>query len=68
MDTNNERTSPFTDINGMVAVILEDVAERPVPRGAKTRLAEIRQAVVKGIATVEMAVDIIRLYPKDRTA
>ncbi len=59
-----ERTSPFTDVNGLVGVFFHDVSERPVPRGAKTRLSEIREAVAKGNATVEMALDIISLFPK----
>jgi hypothetical protein len=58
-----ERTSPFTDVNGLVGVFIDDVSERPVPRGAETRLSEIREAVAKGKATVEMALDIIGLFP-----
>ncbi len=61
---SRERTSPFTDVNGLVGVFIDDVSERPVPRGAKTRLSEIREAVAKGNATVEMALDIIDLFPK----
>ena len=61
---SRERTSPFTDVNGLVGVFIDDVSERPVPRGAKTRLSEIREAVAKGKATVEMALDIIDLFPK----
>jgi hypothetical protein len=59
-----ERTSPFTDVNGLVGVFIDDVSERPVPRGAKTRLAQIREAVANGKATVEMALDIIALFPR----
>jgi hypothetical protein len=60
-----ERTSPFTDVNGLVGVFIDDVFERPVPRGAKTRLSQIRAAVASGNATVEMALEIIALFPKD---
>jgi len=67
MGTNNERTPPITDINKMVAVILDDVAKRPIPRKAKYRLAEVRQAIAKGIATIDMAVDIIRMCPYEKT-
>jgi hypothetical protein len=58
-----ERTSPFTDVNGLVGVFIDDVSERSVPRGAKTRLSQIREAVANGNATVEMALDIIDLFP-----
>lgn len=66
MNSNEPRTSPFTDTNGMVAALLDDVAERPVPRGGKARLAEIRQAATEGKATLKMALDIVRMYPKDK--
>jgi hypothetical protein len=59
-----ERASPFTDVNGLVGVFFDDVSERPVPRGAKTRLSEIREAVARGNATVKMALDIIALFPR----
>ena len=67
MTTSNEKTSPFKDINGLVADFLDDVADRPVPRGAKTRLDEIRQAVAQGKGTVQMALDIIEMFPNDKT-
>jgi hypothetical protein len=60
-----KRTSPFTDVNGLVGAFLDDVSERPGPRGAKTRISQIREAVASGNATVEMALDIIALFPKD---
>jgi len=59
-----ERASPFTDVNGLVGVFIDDVSERPVPRGAKTRLSQIREAVASGNATVKMALDIIALFPR----
>jgi hypothetical protein len=59
-----ERTSPFTDVNGLVGMFIDDVSERPVPRGAKTRLSQIREAVASGNATVKMALDIIALFPR----
>jgi|GEM_PF-2880320 len=59
-----ERTSPFTDVNGLVGVFIDDVSERPVPRGAKPRLSQIRAAVASGNATVEMALEIIALFPR----
>jgi hypothetical protein len=68
MITNRERTSPFTDINGLVADFLDDVGDRPVPRGAKARLDEIRQAVTQGKGTVQMALDIIEMFPNNKTA
>jgi hypothetical protein len=61
---NLERTSPFTDVNGLVGAFLDDVSERTFPRGSKTRLSEIREAVASGNATVEMALDIIALFPR----
>ena len=65
MNTNGERTSPFTDINGLVTAFLGDITHRPVPDGAKTRLTEIGKAVAEGSATVDMALDIINLFPND---
>jgi hypothetical protein len=59
-----ERTSPFTDVNGLVGVFTDDVSQQPVPRGATTRLSEIREAVANGNATVEMALDIIGMFPR----
>ena len=59
-----ERTSPFTDVNGLVGAFLDDVSERPGPRGSETRISQIREAVASGNATVEMALDIIALFPK----
>jgi hypothetical protein len=67
MNTSDEKTSPFKDTNGLVADFLDDVADRPVPRGAKTRLDEIRQAVAQGKGTVQMALDIIEMFPNDKT-
>ena len=57
---SNEKNNkpPFTDINGLVELFLEDVSDRPVPPGAEARLAEIRQAVEEGRATMEMATTI----------
>lgn len=63
MDNHVDTTSPFTDINGLVAVALYDVAEGPVPLGAEPVLAEIRQTVSEGNATVDMALAIIDLFP-----
>jgi hypothetical protein len=65
MNTNGERTSPFTDINGLVADFLNNVTHRPVPHGVKTRLTEIGKAVAEGSATVDMALDIINVVPMD---
>lgn len=61
--TENERSSPFTDINGLVADFLHDVGDRPIPHGAELQLAEIREAVAEGSATVEMALKIVELFP-----
>ena len=61
---DHERTSPFTDVNGLVGVFIDDVFEQPVPRGAKIRLSQIREAVASGNATVEMALEIIALFPR----
>jgi hypothetical protein len=63
MDANNERTSPFTGSNGLVAAFLDDVANQPVPRGAKARLAAIQQPVAASSATVDMALDLLDLFP-----
>ena len=63
VDANNERTSPFIDTNGLVAALLDDVANRPVPRGAKARLAEIQHAVAASSATVDMALDLLDIFP-----
>ena len=68
MKTDNEKTSPFTDTNGLVGAFLEDIADRPVPKRLKGRLAEIRQSVARGDATVDMALDIIKLFPYDKAA
>ena len=68
MYNHSERTSPFTDINGVVAALLDDVAERPVPRGSKARLAEIRLAVAEGKACINMALDIIDIFPNEKAA
>ena len=54
---------PSDDINGLVAVFLEDIAGQPLPQAAEFRLAEIRQAVAEGRATDDMVLDIIRLVP-----
>ena len=62
-DANNERTSPFIDTNGLVAALLDDVANQPVPCGAKARLAEIQQAVAASSATVDMALDLLDIFP-----
>jgi hypothetical protein len=64
----SERTSPAVDINFLVSLFLGGVAGRPVPLGAETRLEEIREAVAKKSATVDMAIDIIRLFPNDKVA
>jgi hypothetical protein len=63
VDANNERTSPFTGSNGKVVAFLYDVAGRPVPRGARTRRADIRQAVAASSAVVDMALDFIDIFP-----
>jgi len=63
MDRQSKNTFPSNDINGLIAVLLDDVADRPVPQGAQTRLAEIHQAVAEGRATDDMVIDIIRLFP-----
>ena len=55
---------PLKDSNELVAALLDAVAERPIPRQALNRIAEIRQAVTAGTATTAMALTIIRLFPK----
>ncbi len=63
MHVNDEKTCPFKDVNGLTAIFLDDVADRPVPQGSEARLAEIRQAIDEGTATVDMALEIIDLFP-----
>ena len=63
MENLDEKNSPFGDLNGLVAAILDDVADQPVPQAEKTRLSEIRHAAAIGTATNDMIVDIIRLFP-----
>jgi hypothetical protein len=64
----SERTSPAVDINFLVSLLLGGVAGRPVPLGAETRLEEICEAVAQKSATIDMAIDIIRLFPNDKVA
>lgn len=66
MYTDCARTSPFTDVNGLVADFLDDVAHQPIRHGGGARLTKIRKAVAEGNATVDMALDIIRLFPKSK--
>ena len=61
-------TSPFANPNGIVAAFLAEVADRRVPRGAKARLEEIRKAVAEGNATVDMALDIVEMFPNEEAA
>jgi len=63
MDFQNEKTVPFNYINGLVAAFLDEIAGRPVPSETKRRLADIREAVAKGIATIDMGLNIIELFP-----
>jgi hypothetical protein len=65
MCSSKHSVDPFTDINGLVALFLDDIAERPVPRGAESLLAEIRQAAADGTATMAMATTIVDLFPYD---
>jgi hypothetical protein len=67
MVTPNDEPCPFVDINGLVATFLRDIAGRPVPPAVRTRLAEIRQATAEGNATMDMALEIIDMFP-NRTA
>ena len=55
-------------MNGVVAELVDDVADRPIPRGAKTRLRAIRQAVADEKATIDMALDIIDFFPDENAA
>lgn len=64
MYNGKDRSAPITDINGLVATFLEDVAKRPVPCDALARFAEIRQAVAEGSASVYMALDIMEIFPR----
>jgi hypothetical protein len=57
----------FTDVNGLVAIFLADIAGRRAPRGAEAVLAEIRQAVEAGRASSDMALTIIELFPDKET-
>jgi hypothetical protein len=65
MDSSNSRSDVFTDINGLVAAFLDDIAGRPAPRGAEPTLAAIRRAVAAGTATTAMALAIIELFPRE---
>jgi hypothetical protein len=67
MVAHHEEPCPLININGLVATFLRDVAERPVPPAAQTRLAEIRRATAEGNATMDMALEIIDMFP-NRTA
>jgi hypothetical protein len=68
MIAHSERTSPSVDSNFLVSLFLDGVGRRPVPLGAETRLEEIREAIAKKSATIDMAIDIIRLFPNDKVA
>ena len=68
MQSDENKTSPIAEINRVVAAMLEDVSTRPVPRGAEARFAQIREAAAKGMATTDMALDVIRLFPVDEAA
>jgi hypothetical protein len=63
MVAHNEEPCPFIDINGLVATFLRDIAGRPVPPAAQVRLAEIRQATAEGNATMDMALEIVDMFP-----
>ena len=65
MDAGAKKTEVFSDTNGLVAEFLDDIADRPVPRGAESTLAAIRHAVEAGTATTDMALKIIELFPND---
>ena len=67
MVAHNEEPCPFNNINGLVATFLRDVAERPVPLAARTRVAEIRQATAEGKATMDMALEIIDIFPNTKS-
>jgi hypothetical protein len=66
MAAENRKVDPFQDINGLVSLFLEDIADRPVPPGAESLLEEIRVATAHGDATVSMAAAIVELFPYDR--
>jgi len=65
MDTSDHPPDVFSDINGLVSAFLDDIADRPIPKGAGKVLAEIRQAVAEGTATTAMAMMIIEQFPND---
>ena len=65
MDTGDSTPDVFTDINGLVAAFLDDIADRPVPVDAGPVLGEIRQAVAIGSANTAMALKLIELFPND---
>jgi len=65
MDARNGKQDVFTDMNGVVATFLDDIADRPIPKGSEPVLSEIRQAVDAGKATSAMALTIIKLFPDD---
>ena len=65
MDTGDSTPDVFTDINGLVAAFLDDIADRPVPVDAGPVLGEIRQAVANGSANTAMALKLIELFPND---
>ena len=62
----DEPTASFPEINSIVAGLLDRVADRSVPPGAETRIAEIRQAIAEGNASLRMAIDIVELFPDNK--
>lgn len=67
LHSNDGKPDVFTDMNGVVAAFLADVANRPVPKDFEPILAEIRRSVAAGTATTAMALTIIRLFPNRGT-
>jgi len=68
MDNHSHAISQPAYINGLVAAILDDVVQPPVRREAMTRVIEIRRAVAEGSATIDMAIDIVALFPRSKAA
>ena len=68
MDNHSQVISHPDFINGLVAAVLDDAVKPPIRFGSRTRLEEIRHAVIEGNATIDMAIDIVASVPKHANA